>query len=209
MKKKNLQLLLTVFILSFVLFIGINVQRTDTGFLFDTFIMDKIYASRTVLGLSIMKILTQFGSKYFFLVALLFLGYRYISNMEREKAWMIILSIVGSYMLNALLKLTFARTRPIMYMAIEKTSYSFPSGHAMVSMSFYTTLTYIIASKFTDKTHKIAAYVLNFLIIAIIGYSRLYLGVHWPTDVIVGYLMGFLVFYLSKEKFGKRCKNEE
>lgn len=100
--------------------------------------------------------------------------------------------------MNATFKNIFSRTRPLNYILIEHGGYSFPSGHSMVSMSFYTALTYILLKNVKDKKTRTLVWIGNFVLIGLIGFSRLYLGVHWPTDVLVGFSLGFIFFEISK-----------
>ncbi len=201
MRENNYILLLLVISLSIVLFIGFNVTNSEEGFLFDEIIMEKIHSNTTVFGTNVMKIITSLGSKYFFIsIGLIGLFY-FIYTMERRYAWLLISSIPISFIINLILKLTFTRTRPEIYMIIQQSGYSFPSGHSMVSTSFYTMCTYILLDRFKieNKKYKIGAWTVNFLLIGLIAFSRVYLGVHWPTDVISGILAGGMVFYISKE----------
>lgn len=71
---------------------------------------------------------------------------------------LLILSTLGSYGLNFILKNIFVRTRPLKYFLIEQGGYSFPSGHAMVSMTFYTTMTYIFTRDCEKKGTKKVLY---------------------------------------------------
>ena len=96
---------------------------------------------------------------------------------------------VGAIALNYLLKVQFSRTRPALWdWIVNVHHYSFPSGHAMVSLAIYGFLGYILAEQFPQQRERILA--LTAGLIAAIGFSRLYLGVHWPTDVVAGYAVG-------------------
>ncbi len=89
------------------------------------------------------------------------------------------------------LKLFFAKPRPqLWHQLIVETSSSFPSGHALGSMVVYGFLAYLLATEFPRSARLI--YTVMTGLILLIGLSRLYLGVHWLTDVIAGYLVGFL-----------------
>lgn len=194
--KKNTFLMIIAIILA--LGIGIGVRNSTEGILFDIAIMDLIHKDSSPIGISIMKFITFFGSKYFFIVVGLGIVIYLINKKQRRKARLITISIGGSFILNALLKLIFSRTRPLSYMLIEHGGYSFPSGHSMVSMSFYTTLTYLLLENVKDKKTRTFIWIGNFVLIGLIGFSRIYLGVHWPTDIIVGFLMGYMFFNISK-----------
>ena len=91
-----------------------------------------------------------------------------------------------------LLKYTFLRNRPVDINLIEETGYSFPSGHSLTAMAFYGFIIYIV-NKYNLKHKKIYTLLLSILII-MIGFSRIYLGVHYPTDVFGG--LTFSLFYL-------------
>jgi len=110
---------------------------------------------------------------------------------KRGTAWLVLASVIGGTILNNLLKLLFDRARPdLVAHSVEVHTLSFPSGHAMLSAIAYLTLGALIAR--TQGTLRTKAYILGFaaVITAMIGMSRVYLGVHWPTDVIAGWLAG-------------------
>ncbi len=202
MGKKNYRLIYGFISIFIFLIFGALIKIKDGPILFDLALMDLITGHRTELVTTIMKVFSFLGSKYFMILALLALSLYYVYKMERKKGWLVINSIVLSFGLNAVLKKIIGRTRPLEYMIIKHGGYSFPSGHSMVSMSFYTTISYIGLMGVKNPSIRKLVWVLNFFLIFLIGYSRMYLGVHWPTDIIAGYLMGFLIFILG-EKFIK------
>ncbi|NJL61270.1 MAG: phosphatase PAP2 family protein [Methylacidiphilales bacterium] len=98
---------------------------------------------------------------------------------------------VGAIGLNYLLKEVFARARPALWSHIVDVGhYSFPSGHAMVSLVIYGFMGYVLAKRYPQYQKQIFA--ATTILILTIGFSRLYLGVHWATDVIAGYAAGLL-----------------
>ena len=199
MGKKNYRLIYGVISIFIFLILGSLVKIKNGPILFDDTLM-KIITSHRTKGLTpVMKFFSFLGSKYFLILALVGLSIYFVNKMERRKGWLIINAVVGSFAINALLKRLIGRTRPLKYMMIEHGGYSFPSGHSMVSMSFYTSLTYIVLTKIKNKFIKKILWLINFTIIFLIGYSRMYLGVHWPTDIIAGYLLGFLIFMLGEK----------
>lgn len=192
MAKNRRIIILSIISIVLLIIIGINIKASDEGILFDEKIMDYVHNRITPIGTQIMKKITYLGSVYFFLPIGLIIFLYMLKKRNTEGMILVLLSTLGSYGLNFLLKNVFIRTRPLKYFLIEQGGYSFPSGHAMVSMSFYTTMTYLIV-KSKEKKQKVL-WILNFLIVGLIGFSRIYLGVHWPTDVLMGYLLGYMVF---------------
>ncbi len=94
------------------------------------------------------------------------------------------------------LKLLFHRPRPVDRL-VPATGYSFPSGHAFMAMVFYGTLIYLAWTESQSRAVRAVATTLGALMIVLIGMSRIYLGVHWLTDVTAGYLAGFLWLCVS------------
>ena len=101
--------------------------------------------------------------------------------------------------LNQLLKRILQRPRPTEFRIIEETGYSFPSGHSMVSMAFYGYLIYLIYKYVKNKYIKWISIVLLSILICTIGVSRIYLGVHYTSDVLGGFLVSisYLILFIS------------
>lgn len=117
----------------------------------------------------------------------------------RQRRWAsaLVLSILatGGICLNYLLKDLFARDRPELWeRTLELRTYSFPSGHAMIALIVYGFMAYWIATRYRAWRNLVVGAVV--FLVTTIGLSRLYLGVHWPTDVIAGYAAG-LVWLLT------------
>ncbi len=111
---------------------------------------------------------------------------------NKKNAKYVALNLVIVFLLNRILKLIIARPRPNVLRLVIENGYSFPSGHAMVSMGFYGFLIYLIFINIKNKKVKYSSIVfLSFLILSI-GISRIYLGVHYATDVIGGFMIAFL-----------------
>lgn len=109
----------------------------------------------------------------------------------REEAKVFVLACSGALILNTGLKLFFSKPRPeLWHRLISEKSFSFPSGHALGSIVLYGFIAYELATHYPHFAKVI--YSLTVIFIAAIGISRLYLGVHWPTDIIAGYGVGFL-----------------
>ena len=91
------------------------------------------------------------------------------------------------------------RPRPEDFRLIEETGYSFPSGHSMASMAFYGLIIYFAFKYVKNKNAKIIICTILSLLVLLIGISRIYLGVHYASDVIAGFVLSiaYLVVYIT------------
>lgn len=139
----------------------------------------------------IMVFITDIGDPRVLLVICVGLSAILLIRHRKAEAMTIAIAGFGALGLNFVLKNLFARTRPELWSRIvDVRNYSFPSGHAMLSMVIYGLLGYLLATQFYRWRGVIAT--LSTLLILLIGFSRLYLGVHWLTDVIAGYAAGMV-----------------
>lgn len=171
----------------------------------DKLIIDTIVYNFVVLKLrkepltTIMKIITNLGGAYF-LIGITILSIIFLK--DKKISLLISLNLVISTILNILLKNIIQRPRPEGYRLIEETGYSFPSGHSMVSMAFYGFIIYLIWKKVENKKIKYTLCTILTILMLAIGISRIYLGVHYASDVIAGFLisLSYLVLYTSIAK---------
>lgn len=98
--------------------------------------------------------------------------------------------MLGQKLLNEAVKDVFERARPTIHRLAEETGYSFPSGHAMASICLYGGLAYLVWGFTYSRSARIAAAIVALLFTLTIGVSRIYLGVHYPSDIVGGYLLG-------------------
>ena len=128
----------------------------------------------------------------------------FVKNKKISKAF--ILNLILVFLLNYVLKILFSRNRPADINLIVETGFSFPSGHAMMSLGIYGFLIYLLLLSDKNKISKIIGTASLILLIFLIGISRIYLGVHYATDVIAGfiisasYLLLFIRFTYPKIK---------
>jgi undecaprenyl-diphosphatase len=108
-------------------------------------------------------------------------------HWRRAAIWLAI-TMSGALLLEITLKWAYHRPRPIPFFGIAPGSYSFPSGHALTSLCFYGVLAGLLSARIKSLPWRIALWTLAVLLIIAIGFSRIYLGVHYPSDVVAGYL---------------------
>jgi membrane-associated phospholipid phosphatase len=140
---------------------------------------------------------------------------------HKWSVYLLLLGTFGAKLFNTILKISFSRERPTIVEGItEVHSLSFPSGHAMSSMAVYGCVAYLVG-RLEPKPHvKHTVWIVAGIVIALIGISRMYLGVHYPSDVLAGYLgglgwLGFVVAtmhalqYLAKRRRPETRSEEE
>lgn len=163
---------------------------------FDTAIYNVISAIKCPIVTSIMKFISFFASPLFCIISVV-LFFLIIKNKDLGKLYT--LNLVLAFILNTVIKLIFARERPIEINLIEEMGYSFPSAHAMISLCVYGFLSYILVKSKLPKNYKIIGVSLMVILTILIGISRIYLGVHFASDVLGGFACGmvFLVTYIK------------
>lgn len=144
----------------------------------------------------IAKLITNFGG------ALVLIGTTVILviSIKNRRIGLSIIANLGIVTgLNIVLKQIVQRPRPTEYRIINETGYSFPSGHSMVSMAFYGFLIYLIYKYVKNQYLKIGLITFLSILIISIGISRIYLGVHYTSDVMAGFCISvsYLVLYVS------------
>ena len=142
----------------------------------------------------LVKMITWFGSA----TCLILLTVILFVIIKNKKAGLLIgTNLVIITILNQTLKSLLQRSRPTEFRIINETGYSFPSGHSMISMAFYGFLIYLIYKNVKNKYLKFTLIIILFILIISIGLSRIYLGVHYTSDVLAGFLLSiaYLIFY--------------
>lgn len=145
---------------------------------------------------NVMLFLSHLGSA----ITLIVLAIAFMLLMKNKtNSKFIAINLTLVFLLNRILKWVIARPRPEVLKIIQETGYSFPSGHSMVATGFYGFLIYLIYKNIKSKKVKYPLIVLLSILIVLIGISRIYLGAHYATDVIGGWIIGiiYLAFFIK------------
>lgn len=164
--------------------------------MFDLIVSQKIQQLDPQKFLGLMEFFTDLGDVKT-IVSLLALTsvFFWLRNKKRE-AKILVFSVLISAILGTGLKYLIDRPRPtpdLIYIYATETSPSFPSNHALISLVFFGTLALFIKNK--------TAKAILCLTIFLVGLSRIYLGVHWTSDVLGGYFLGGLILYIVNRYF--------
>lgn len=196
---KELLIILVVFVISLLvfLFIAYRVFYLDhTGADEKAFAFARSLVSDSMT--SVMQFFTFFGSHQFLVPANLVLCLYYLLRKKSRYSIKISAIALSSLLIMLGLKLLFNRQRPLIPLLEPARGLSFPSGHAFMSTCFYGLLMLIIWKE--EKPHPVLKWCLLItvvLLLLLIGFSRIYLRVHYFTDVVAGYSVGFSWLFLS------------
>jgi len=144
----------------------------------------------------IMILATNIGDKYTvtFLSLLLLISLLYKKDYLKAKIFAITIGLAT--ILSQLIKIIIQRARPET-MLIPETGFSFPSGHATLAFAFFGILIYLFKDEIKNKILKYSFIKANIFLIFLIGFSRIYLNVHWFTDILGGFALGLICIFLS------------
>lgn len=181
-------LVLSVFTLIFSRFADELVEQELSKF--DDAIIKWVQGAITPQLTGIMKIFTFLGSTAALLSLLIISVFLMLWQKKRWETLFLVIALSGGVLFNQLLKWMFHRQRPAFHRLIEETGYSFPSGHSMVSFIFYGMLGMLFFMFLRNRTPKIVIAITTIALILLIGISRVYLGVHYPSDVLAGFAAG-------------------
>ncbi len=195
MKKYIKWVIMVIFLILFSIFaykIVMNKSIYIDKIVYD-FICDNFMSERMT---NIVKILTSLGSA---LVVIILTIVLFMAIKNKRIAVSIVINLIVITILNNLLKIIFLRPRPNVNNLILESGYSFPSGHSSTGMAFYGYLIYLIYKYVNNKKIKISLIIFLSLVIVAIGLSRIYLGVHYASDVLGGFLLAivYLIIFIT------------
>ncbi len=181
------------FILLILLTIDIMLILSNNIMGLDNFIYDKIAMLKSDTLTSIMRFITNLASTRV-IVGLNIIVIMLMLILKERNLGLTVIASITSVVCNNLIKIIVHRARPIGIALITEHFYSFPSGHSMIAMLFYGTISYYLYKK-EVKYHKFMT-IITAILIFLIGLSRIYLGVHYASDVIGGWLLGGILLII-------------
>jgi len=201
MKNKIIKISGLVFLLSIFFLILFNLD-SKTLKIFDEYIYLLVQTINTPFTTFFVKIVTSLASPevVLFLVVLCLI---FIKSSRIKK--IIVMNSIVTVVLNQFIKSVVERSRPEAWMIVDEVGFSFPSAHAMFSLTFYSIFLYYISKSNIAKKTKVLLNILLIFLMITIPITRIYLGVHYASDVIAGLcLSGALLliysFFAKKEK---------
>lgn len=170
--------------------------RLETISSFDEPIVDFIQGAETPWLTTIMRMFTDIGSTTAVIIlGIIALGLLLVRK-HRAQAVLFVVALAGTGILNQTLKFIFKRQRPDINRLIDIGGYSFPSGHTMIAFSLYTILGYILWRNLKNSWSRLGIMLLAVFMIIMIAISRIYLGVHYPSDIVGGFLASSVFLFL-------------
>ena len=156
-----------------------------------------------------MKSVTYMASAQFLKIAYAVLVLNFLLRKNWKRAVEMGLAGIGGFAVNYLMKLYFHRARPLHPLMDPLKTFSFPSGHATCAVIFYGLLAYLLWKTDIVPDYKYFLTSLLFLFAVLIGFSRIYLRMHYPSDVLGGLFIGFAWLALSVWLFEKLKKKSD
>lgn len=203
MNKRNIIIFLCLILF---LIIGLYVIKID-GNVIDSSFYNFIISFKSKYTTLFFKGVTFLSSVLFMVVVstLLLL----VKKIKYRK--LMLINIILDVILNTCLKYIFRRERPRDIMMVIENGFSFPSGHTMLATIFYGFIIYLIYKSDKSRKFKYVSIILLSLLILLIGISRIYLGVHYTTDVLGGYLISIsylmvFIYYIEKKNLLEKMK---
>lgn len=187
---KSKRIIVSISLVALFAIIAILVS-TSTSIFIDEKVYEFISNFESNISTIFFKTITCLGNaKFVCCFCIIFL----VFNKTRDKIGIpLSLSVVACGVLNIILKNIFQRNRPTLEQLVFEDSFSFPSGHSMIIATIYVMLMYLTYKYIKNKNVRIALYVICSLIIFLVGISRIYLRVHYFTDVLAGWTLGVVI----------------
>lgn len=201
MKKKIILIVLSLlFILDLILVFTSNIS------MFDDAIYYGIISMKSNVLTEFFKVISFLASTKFIIVLnILIIIYMIIKKCKDLS--IIVVASISSGVINNLVKFLVKRDRPSGIALIKENFYSFPSGHSMISLLFYGSIIYLLIKKKTKYYKVLVSLIAVFILL--VGISRIYLGVHFASDVIGGYLLSIVILIIISGIMEKYMRSEK
>lgn len=214
--KKFTGLPLLIFLVVFIFNVSMLWELSEDLFnssailFFDKFTSDIIQPIRKPLPLKLFYFFTLLGNTYVVIVITLLISLILLFRKRYYQILGLLLSTLGAGLTITIGKNYFHRVRPQVFNYYELTSFSFPSGHATLSVALYGFLIYLITRNIKSRKTKTVIFSTGTFFIFLLGFSRLYLGVHFLSDVLGGWFLGslWLLLAISIVEIMHQKKNE-
>ncbi len=196
MKNKNI---LLISLIIFFIFITTLVISNKISFI-DSSVYNFLISFKNDSLTNFFRFITKFSNVAFLVIFVLIV----LLILRNKDAVFVIFNLIFLRLLNYVIKIIIKRDRPNILRLIKIGEYSFPSGHAMISMGVYGYLIYLIYKKVKNPYIKYLGIIILSLLIILIGISRIYLGVHYFSDVVAGYtlsLIYLIIFIRVRRKY--------
>ncbi len=189
MKKKEYSPSVLVLISFFtVLMLGVFLGVTNS---IDFWAVDALYKARDAFGLTIFSLITRLADTWA-IGSMVALTSMLLLLSKKDRAWILglIVAVAGAKITEVAIKILIGRERPDGFALLQIDTFSFPSGHATAAMALFGFIAYLLWQHYPRA--KVFIFVLAAALIALVGMSRVYIGVHYPSDVAGGFLLGYI-----------------
>jgi undecaprenyl-diphosphatase len=189
MKKKAYSPSVLVLISFFtVLMLGVFLGVTNS---IDFWAVDALYKARDAFGLTIFSLITRLADTWA-IGSMVALTSMLLLLSKKDRAWILglIVAVAGAKITEVAIKILIGRERPDGFALLQIDTFSFPSGHATAAMALFGFIAYLLWQYYPRA--KVFIFVLAAALIALVGMSRVYIGVHYPSDVAGGFLLGYI-----------------
>jgi undecaprenyl-diphosphatase len=161
-----------------------------------------------------MRAVSFVGSTQFLTPATIGMFIWFMTRKWRREAWLLGITMLGAAILNTTLKLTFHRPRPVPFFNLTAPeSFSFPSGHSLASFCFFGALATILTARIHNPRFNLLTWVCAGILVLWIGLSRIYLGVHYTTDVLAGFAAALIwiavIRFAEMQLMRRRARKKE
>ena len=196
---KNKKTIILFVSLILFIFLTYNIFNNKIAFI-DSYIEGIILSIRNDKLTDFMTIITNISSAYALIVITILL---LILIKNKKIPILITFNLIFSFLTSQLIKIILRRDRPVNISLVNAMGFSYPSGHSMVSMAYFGFIAYLVYKYIDNTIVKVILIITLFVSIFAIGFSRIYLGVHYFSDVLGGFLLSisYLMLFININKF--------